>query len=122
LKAGNPYKDAKGKMVYIKADEMPVYSGGENEMMKFLENNVNYPQPAKDNGDEGTVFVDFIIDKTGLVTDVVATDSVNTDVNQVLKDEAVRVVSSMPKWTPAKQNGKPVNVAYNIPIKFQLQE
>ena len=121
LKKGNSFKDANGKLIYVKAEEMPTYSGGNDEMTKYLQNNVNYPQAAKDNGDEGTVFVDFVIDKTGQVTDVVATDSVNNDVDQTLKDEAVRVVSSMPKWTPAKEKGKPVNVAYSIPIKFQLQ-
>jgi periplasmic protein TonB len=121
IKKGVSYKDAKGKVIYIKADEMPTYTGGEAEMTKYLQDNVQYPQAAKDNGDEGTVYVDFVIDKTGKVTDVVATDSVNSDVNPLLIDESKRLVSSMPNWTPAKQKGKAVDVAYSIPITFQLQ-
>ena len=122
IKKGRSFKNAKGKVIYIKADEMPSYTGGEAEMMKYLQNNVQYPQAAKDLDKEGTVFVDFVIDKTGQVTDVDASDSVNSDVDQLLKDEAIRVVSSMPKWTPAKEKGKPVDVAYSIPITFQMEQ
>jgi TonB family protein len=122
LKKGNTYKNAQGKLIYIKADEMPVYAGGEEQMTKYLQDNVQYPQAAKDNGEEGTVFVDFVIDKTGKVTDVVATDPVNSDVSKLLIDESIRVVSSMPAWTPAKHKGKPVDVGYNIPITFQIQD
>jgi protein TonB len=122
IKKGDSYKDAKGKVIYIKADEMPVYTGGDEGMTKYIQDNVQYPQTAKNNGDEGTVYVDFVVDKTGAVTDVVATDPVNSDVNKELIDESIRVVSAMPKWTPAKQKGKAVDVAYSIPITFQIRE
>ncbi|HTE34865.1 MAG TPA: energy transducer TonB [Chryseolinea sp.] len=121
-KKSESYKDAKGKTIYIKAQTMPVYAGGDEEMMKYLKANLQYPDNAKDAGEEGTVFVDFVIDKTGKVGDVVATDAVNSDVNPALKDEAVRVVSNMPKWQPAKHKGKNVDAAYSIPIKFQLEQ
>ena len=114
------YKDAKGKTVYIKADEMPVYTGGDAEMMNYLKDNLKYPDDAKDSGEEGTVFVDFVVDKTGKVKDVVANDAVNDDVNSLLKNESVRVVSSMPNWKPARNKGKTVDAAYSLPIKFQL--
>ena len=114
------YKDAKGKTVYIKADEMPVYTGGDAEMMKYLKDNLKYPDDAKDSGEEGTVFVDFVVDKTGKVKDVVANDAVNDDVNSLLKNESVRVVSSMPNWKPARNKGKTVDAAYSLPIKFEL--
>ena len=117
---GESYKDAKGKTVYIKADEMPVYTGGDAEMMKYLKDNLKYPDDAKDSGEEGTVFVDFVVDKTGKVKDVVANDAVNDDVNSLLKNESVRVVSSMPNWKPARNKGKTVDAAYSLPIKFQL--
>jgi TonB family protein len=117
---GESYKDAKGKTVYIKADEMPVYTGGDAEMMKYLKDNLKYPDGAKDSGEEGTVFVDFVVDKTGKVKDVVANDAVNDDVNSLLKNESVRVVSSMPNWKPARNKGKTVDAAYSLPIKFQL--
>ena len=117
---GESYKDAKGKTVYIKADEMPVYGGGDTEMMKYLRDNLKYPDDAKDNGEEGTVFVDFVVDKTGKVKDVDANDAVNDDVNQLLKNESVRVVNSMPNWKPATHKGKTVDAAYSLPIKFEL--
>ena len=117
---GESYKDAKGKTVYIKADEMPVYTGGDAELMKYLKDNLKYPDDAKDSGEEGTVFVDFVVDKTGKVKDVVANDAVNDDVNQLLKDESVRVVNAMPNWKPAKHKGKTVDAAYSLPIKFEL--
>ncbi len=121
LKKGNTFKNSQGKIIYIKADEMPVYTGGEEQMMKYLQDNVQYPQAAKDHGEEGTVFVDFVIDKTGKVTDVAASNPVNSDVSKLLIDESIRVVSSMPSWTPAKHKGKPVDIGYNIPITFQMQ-
>ena len=119
-KKGQTYKDAKGKVVFIKAEQMPAYAGGDTEMMKYLKDNLQYPAQARDDGEEGTVFVDFVIDKTGKVTDVVASDAINNDVNPALRDESVRVVSTMPNWKPATQKGKAVDAAYSIPITFRL--
>lgn len=114
------YKDSKGRTIYIKAEKMPVYNGGNDAMMKYLTDNLQYPSDAKDNGDEGTVFVDFVIDPKGKVQDVVASDAVNDNVNLALKNESVRVVSSMPDWKPAMQKGKAVSAAYSLPVRFQL--
>ena len=119
-KKGQTYKDAKGKVIFVKAEQMPSYEGGESEISKYLKDNLQYPAQARDNGEEGTVFVDFVIDNTGKVQDVVATDAVNEDVNPALRDEATRVVGTMPKWKPAMNNGKAVDAAYTIPITFQL--
>ena len=114
------YKDGKGKTIFIKAEKMPEYEGGNDAMMKYLTDNLQYPSEAKDDGEEGTVFVDFVIDPKGKVQDVVATDAVNDNVNLALKNESVRVVSSMPAWKPAMHKGKPVSAAYSLPVKFQL--
>lgn len=122
VKKSESYKDAKGKTVYIKADAMPAYAGGNSEMMKYLKDNLQYPNPARETGEEGTVFVDFVVDKTGKVTDVVANDAVNDDVNSLLKTESIRVVSTMPDWKPATHKGKIVAAAYSIPIKFELYQ
>ncbi|MEO8471232.1 MAG: TonB family protein [Chryseolinea sp.] len=114
------YKDGKGKTIYIKAEEMPTYDGGNEAMMKYLTDNLQYPAAARDDGEEGTVFVDFVIDPKGKVQDVAASDAVNDNVNLALKNESVRVVSSMPNWKPAMHKGKPVSAAYSLPVKFQL--
>lgn len=115
------YKDAKGKLIYIKAEVAPVYTGGEDEMRKYLKDNLKYPDAARDNGVEGTVYVDFVVDEKGKVTDVVASDAVGENVDMALKEEAVRVVASMPGWTPAMQKKKPVSSAFSIPITFELE-
>lgn len=121
-KKSESYKDSKGKTIYMKADAMPVYAGGNAEMMKYLKDNLQYPSTARETGEEGTVFVDFVIDKTGKVIDVVANDAVNDDVNSLLKTESIRVVSTMPDWKPATHKGKIVAAAYSIPIKFELYQ
>jgi TonB family protein len=121
VKKSVTYKDAKGKLVYIKAEVAPVYTGGDEEMQKYLKENLKYPDAARDKGVEGTVYVDFVVDEKGKVTDVVASDAVGQDVDQTLKDEAVRVVSAMPGWQPATQRKKPVSSAFSIPITFELE-
>ena len=78
------------------------------------------PEAAKAQEAEGTVFVDFIVATDGSIRNVVATDAAGEDVDQTLRDEAIRVVSSMPKWTPGRQHGKPVHVSYSLPITFQI--
>src|SRR5688572_26152433 len=89
------YKDATGKIVYVKAEVDPSYTGGVNEMRKYLKDNLKYPADARENGVEGTVFVDFVVDEKGHVRQVVATDAVGDDVDFTLKEESVRVVASM---------------------------
>jgi len=114
------YKDATGKTVYIKAEIDPSYNGGQDEMRKYLRDNLKYPTEARDNGVEGTVFVDFVIDEKGRVREVVATDAVGEDVDLSLKEESVRVVASMPGWKAGIQHGKAVDVSFSIPITFEI--
>ncbi len=114
------YKNASGMVIYHKAETEPSYAGGNSAMTDYLRDNLKYPTEASENGIEGTVYVDFVVGDNGVVKDVVATDFAGDDVDQSLKDEAVRVVSSMPAWVPGRQQGKPVNTSFSIPITFQL--
>jgi len=114
------YKDKSGKLVYNKAEVDPAFTGGNNAMKKYLRSNLNYPKQAQDNEIEGTVYVDFVVDQSGNVSEVIASDVVGEDVDLMLKNEAVRVVASMPKWVAGKQRGKAVDTRFSIPITFQL--
>ena len=105
------------KKVYESVEQMPEFPGGVVEMMKFLQMNIKYPPEAAKNDIEGRVVVQFIIDATGQVGDVQVVRSVDEE----LDAEAVRVVKSMPKFTPGRQDGKAVAVWYTLPISFKLQ-
>jgi TonB family protein len=114
------YKDANGNLVYHKAEVDPSYAGGEKEMRNYLKDNLKYPTEARENGIEGTIFVDFVIDAKGTVKEVVASDVIGEDVDFSLKEEAVRVVAAMPGWKAGIQNGKAVDVSFSIPITFEI--
>jgi periplasmic protein TonB len=98
------------------SDIKPSYIGGDAAMMTYLSKNIKYPQIARENGIKGTVFVKFVVEKNGAVSEVAIAKGVDAS----LDAEAKRVVSSMPKWTPGKQAGQPVAVQYTLPVKFQL--
>ena len=99
-------------------EQEPTYPGGESALLEYLGNNIKYPAIARENGIEGTVYVEFIIAKDGSVTNVVAKRKVDGGCTE----EALRVINAMPNWTPGRQEGKPVNVKYTLPIKFKLQD
>lgn len=99
------------------AEEMPDFPGGYATMMKFLQDNLKYPPIAAENGISGKVYVGFVVERDGSITDVKVTRGVEAS----LDNEAVRVVKSMPKWKAGKQGGKPVRVSYSIPVNFILQ-
>lgn len=119
-KATPTYKDASGKIVYYKAEIDPSYTGGFDELRKYLKDNLTYPADAREKGYEGTVFVDFTVDEKGKIRDVVASDVVGEDVDVSFKEESVRVVTAMPGWKAGRQNGKPVDATFSIPITFQI--
>jgi TonB family protein len=118
VKSGPTYKDANGNIIYHRSEVQPMFTGGEEAMTKYLNDNLMYPESAKKDEVEGTVFVDFVVGEDGNVRNVVTTDD---GVDQSLRMEAIRVVSNMPKWVPGKQGGKAVPVYYNVPITFVLQ-
>jgi len=104
--------------VYQICEQMPQFPGGEKGMMEFVTKNIAYPQEARDKEIEGRVFVRFVIEKDGSVSDV----KVAKGIGGGCDEEAVRVVKAMPKWIPGKQDDKPVRVSYTMPFFFKLQE
>lgn len=102
---------------YVLAPEvMPAFEGGMEGMMKFIQKKMRYPRRAQENNEEGTVYVSFIINSMGKVTDVEIIKGFNKDCDQ----EAARVISMMDKWKPGLQNKMPVAVKMVLPIKFKL--
>ncbi len=120
LKSGIYFTSADGKLIYLKAETEPSFPGGDEAMREYLKKTIEYPTEASDNGDEGTVFVDFIVSESGEVREVTVNDESSERGDSYLRDEAIRVVKSMPRWKPGKQQGKAVEVAFNLPITFRL--
>jgi TonB family protein len=119
-KTGPTYKDASGKTVYRKSEVNPSYPGGDEAMHKYFNENIKYPQAALDKGVEGTVFVEFIVDSQGKVRDAVATDFVGEEADQLLKDEALRLITAIPTWIAGTYKGKNVDSYYSVPVTFEI--
>ena len=117
VESSEPKKVFKGK-VYDLVDEMPSFPGGLEELYKWIDNNVQYPAVARENGIEGRVILKFIVEKDGSLSDSTVIHSVHPMVDR----EALRLVGQMPKWNPGKRAGIPVRVRYCLPIKFKLGE
>lgn len=100
-------------IAFVPSEDMPVFP---ENIQKWLSKHVKYPQIALENGVQGKVFVQFVVEKDGSVSNI----KVVRGVDASLDKEAVRVVSVMPKWKPGKQRGKAVRVAYTLPIAFQI--
>jgi protein TonB len=103
--------------IFTFVEQQPEFPGGNDAMLKYLGNNIRYPSVAQRNGLEGLVVLSFVVDQSGGISDI-----------QVLKklgggtdEEAMRVVKTMPKWTPGKQNGRPVKVRYTLPVRFSIK-
>jgi TonB family protein len=108
-------------IVNTNSEIQPAYIGGEQAMNKYLHSNLVYPEYALEHRMEGTVFVDFTIQANGRVSDVYVIDVPGeATINQSLLDEAVRVIIGMPNWIPGSQDGKKVDVKYNLPITFKI--
>ncbi len=102
---------------YSFVEQMPEFPGGELALRKFLATSVKYPTIAQENGIQGKVFVSFVVDTNGGISNVKVTRGVDPSLDK----EAIRVVKSMPKWIPGKQNGEAVRVSFTVPINFVLQ-
>ena len=105
-----------GAPVFDVVEQMPVYPGGMQDLMRYLATNIKYPKEAQEDGKQGRVIVQFIVDKNGAVTNV----NVVRGVDPALDAEAIRIVSAMPKWEPGMQKGQPVNVKFTLPVNFKL--
>lgn len=103
--------------VFDVVEEMPHFPGGEAALQAFLSSNTKYPVVAQENGVQGRVTVSFVVERDGSITDVRVVRSVDPSLDR----EASRVVRSMPRWSPGKQNGSAVRVKYTVPVVFRLQ-
>jgi protein TonB len=121
LKAKEVVVDEKPKeeetKVFDVVEQMPSFPGGDAELMKFLSTHIKYPVVAEENGIQGRVIATFVVERDGSISDVKVVKSVDPSLDK----EATRVVKSMPKWQPGKQNGSAVRVKYTVPVTFRLQ-
>lgn len=103
--------------IFTVVEQMPMFPGGDAALMGYLRDNIHYPTVAAENGVQGRVVVGFVVERDGSITDV----NILRSVDPSLDREAMRVVKSMPRWTPGKQNGSAVRVKYQVPVTFRLQ-
>ena len=102
--------------IFQVVETQPEFPGGMAELMKYLQKNLSYPKVCKEQGLQGRVIVQFVVNTDSTISDV----NVIKPVNPYLDQEAVRVVKAMPKWNPGKQRGEPVRVRFTLPVTFRL--
>ena len=110
-------KEEKKEEIFRSVEQMPQFPGGEAALMKYLSSHINYPPMAAENNVQGKVILQFVVEKDGKVGEVKVARSVDKDLDR----EAIRVVKTLPKFTPGRQNGQPVRVWYTLPVNFKLQ-
>ena len=110
-------EEVEEQQIFQVVEEMPEFPGGMGECMKWLSKNIKYPTISQENGVQGRVIVQFVVNRDGSIVDPV----VVRGVDPYLDKEALRVISMMPKWKPGKQRGKAVRVKYTVPVMFRLQ-
>jgi periplasmic protein TonB len=117
----NPGGSAIGKedKPFVIVTEMPEFPGGDKALLQYVRSNTKYPQLEKENHIQGTVHMSFVIDQEGNVTEIQLLKGVKG--GKGLEDEAFRVLRSLPKWKPGKNNGQPVKVIFNMPFTFSLK-
>ena len=103
--------------IFKSVEQMPQFPGGDAALMKYLSSHINYPPMAAENNVQGKVILQFVVEKDGRVGEVKVARSVDKDLDK----EAIRVVKSLPKFTPGRQNGQAVSVWYTLPVTFKLQ-
>lgn len=105
----------------FEVSQLPQFPGGNQALIKFLSENIRYPEAAKNESAEGLVVTVFVVDENGAITDVEGIKTEQRGWRQDFQDEAIRVVKSMPNWEPATSQGKPVKAKFTLPIKFKLK-
>jgi protein TonB len=113
-----PVDEAAQEETFVIVEQMPEFPGGQAALMKYLSSNIKYPDECRKMGIEGKVYVKFVVDKTGSITDTKLLRGVPD--GKLLENEAIRVIKTMPKWKPGNQSGKPVSVYFTLPISFKL--
>ncbi len=104
------------EQIFTIVEDDPEFPGGQGALMQYLQQNLRYPTMAREAGIQGTVFVTFVVERDGSITDV----QILRGIGGGLDDEAIRVVENMPRWEPGKQRGQAVRVQFNLPIRFVL--
>jgi protein TonB len=102
--------------IYTAVEKLPVFPGGFQAFYKYLAQNIHYPASAVKDHIQGKVYVTFVVEKDGSLTDMKIMKSVSADIDA----EAIRVLNSSPQWNPGSQNGRPVRVQFTVPIDFTL--
>mgnify|MGYP006316307885 FL=1 len=102
--------------IFVVVEQQPEFPGGMSALMKFLSDNIKYPVIAQENGIQGRVITNFVVERDGSITDV----NVVRGQDPSLDKEAVRVIKTMPRWKPGQQRGKPVRVRFTLPVQFRL--
>jgi protein TonB len=113
----NPVVDPDEGKVFTIVEEMPTFPGGEEKMLEYIQRNTKYPAVARENNITGRVYVSFVVDKDGKINNV----KVLRGIGGGCDEEAIRVVKSMPDWKAGKQNGRAVQVQFNLPVNFTLK-
>ncbi|MFN3951725.1 MAG: TonB family protein [Thermaurantimonas sp.] len=113
-----PKVETDDNTVFTLVEVKPEFPGGRAALMKYLAENIRYPRLARELNIQGTVIIQFTVDRNGMIRDV----AVARGIGGGCDEEAVRVVENMPPWTPGRQNDRPVNVRYSLPIRFELRE
>lgn len=111
-----PVEDPEENRIHVVVERMPEFPGGEAAMNQFISRNIRYPVIAQENGIQGRVVVQFVVNTDGKIVDV----EVVRGVEESLDKEAVRVIKAMPPWNPGRQGGKNVRVKYTLPIRFRI--
>lgn len=112
-----PKEEEVTEEIFVVVEEQPEFPGGNAAMMKFLSDKIKYPVIAQENGIQGRVICNFVVERDGSITDV----QVVRGVDPSLDREAIRVIQEMPKWKPGKQRGSSVRVRFTLPVVFRLQ-
>jgi protein TonB len=110
-------KEVAEEEIFVFVEDQPGFPGGDEARLNYLRQNIKYPEMANENNIQGTVHVTFVVEKDGSVSNV----KVLRGIGGGCDEEAVRVIKSMPRWTPGKQRGRAVRAQFNMPIRFVLQ-
>jgi protein TonB len=112
-----PVEEEATEEIFVVVEQQPEFPGGMSALMKFLGDNIKYPVIAQENGIQGRVITNFVVERDGSITDV----NVVRGQDPSLDKEAVRVIQTMPRWKPGQQRGKAVRVRFTLPVVFRLQ-
>lgn len=112
-----PIEEEEEEVIFQVVETMPEFPGGQQALFEYLSKNIRYPVIAQENGLQGRVICQFVVNKDGGIVDITVVRSVDPSLDK----EAVRVIQSMPKWKAGEQRGKPVRVKYTLPVNFRLQ-